>query len=190
MQIKKIGTLILVLLMGASAVPSAPVPRTSPEFIINEPSGQQVLLSSFRGKVVMIEFLFIRSEKCMKLASTMNKLNADFGSRGFQPIAIAMPVPQSDADGPLVGQMAENYKITYPVGYASREEVDQYLNRQKMETFRIPQVIIIDRSGMIRAQTGDEDATVNLNLENETYLRNMIDGLLKEGAPAAGGNKK
>lgn len=186
MQIKKIGTLILVLLMAASAVSSAPVPRTSPEFTINESSGQQVLLSSFRGKVVMIEFLFLRSQKCLKLASTMNKLNAELGSRGFQPVAIAFPIPQSDANGPLVGAMAENYKLTYPAGYTNQEDVDRYLSREKTEMLRIPQVVIIDRTGTIRAQTGHD----NVDLENETYLRTMIDGLLKEGAPAAGGNKK
>lgn len=181
MQIKKIGNLILVLLMAASAVSSAPVPRNSPEFAINEPSGDQVLLSSFRGKVVMIEFLFLRSEKCLNLASTMNKLNAEFGSRGFQPVAIAFPIPQSDANGPLVGYMAENRKLTYPVGYANRGDVDLYLSRQPTEMLRIPQVVIIDRTGIIRAQTGGHDG--NLQLEDETYLRTTIEGLLKESVP-------
>jgi peroxiredoxin len=179
MQVKKIGALILVLLMAASAVPSAPVPRTSPDFTIHEPSGKQVLLSSFRGKVVMIEFLFLRSAKCLNLASTMNKLNAEFGSRGFQPVAIAFPTPQSDANGPLVGYMADNLKLTYPAGYANQQDVDQYLSREPTEMLRIPQVVIIDRTGTIRAQTGRD----NVNLENETYLRTTIEGLLKEPAP-------
>jgi peroxiredoxin len=182
MKIRKtVALTLLVLSVTASAVPSAPVPRTSPDFTINGPSGQQVLLSSFRGKVVMIEFLFLRSQKCLNLANTMNKLNAEFGSRGFQPVAIAFPVPQSDANGPLVGYMADNFKLTYPVGYTNKEEVDRYLSREQREMLRIPQVVIIDRAGTIRAQTGVD----NLNLENEAYLRTMIDGLLKEGVPAS-----
>lgn len=180
MQIKKIGALILVLLLAASAL-SAPVPRQSPEFTINEPSGKTELLSSFKGKVVMIEFLFLRSQKCLHLASTMNKLNAELGSRGFQPVAIAFPVPQSDANGPLVGAMADSFNLTYPVGYAQKQDVDQYLSREPKEMLRIPQVIIIDRDGTIRFQTGGHDG--NVQLEDEAYLRTTIEGLLKEPAP-------
>ena len=179
-------TLILLLMAATVAAPSTVIPRPSLEFTIHEPSGKDVLLSSFKGKVVMIEFLFLRSEKCLNLAGTMNKLNAELGSRGFQPVAVAFPVPQSDANGPLVGAMADNFKLTYPAGYANKGEVDQYLSREPTEMLRIPQVVIIDRSGVIRAQTG----TQNLNLENEAYLRTMIEGLLKESpapvAPAKG----
>jgi peroxiredoxin len=169
------------MLFVAAAAPSASVPHKSPEFTINQPSGKQVLLSSYKGKVVMLEFFFMRSQKCLNLVTMMNKLNADLGPRGFQPIAIAFPAPQSDANGPLVGRMADYFKLTYPVGYADKEDVDRYLNRQERETLRIPQMIIIDRTGMIRAQTGGHDA--NLNLENESYLRTLLDGLLKENPP-------
>src|SRR5215472_69727 len=87
-------TLILLLIAVTVAAPSTVIPRSSPEFTIHEPSGKDVLLSSFKGKVVMIEFLFLRSEKCLNLAGTMNKLNSELGNRGFQPVAIAFPAPQ------------------------------------------------------------------------------------------------
>ena len=61
---------------------------------------------------------------------------------------------------------------------------DQYLNRQGTETLRIPQVVIIDRSGVIRAQSGGRNG--DLRLEDEAYLRTLLDGLLKENpGPAA-----
>ena len=182
MKIRKtVALALLVLSMTASAVPSASVPRQSPDFTIHEASGKQIQLSSFKGKVVMIEFLFLRSPKCLDLTQTMNKLNAELGSRGFQPVAIAFSAPQSEANQALVANLVDSLKLTYPVGYTNKEEVDRYLSREQMETLRIPQVVIIDRAGTIRAQTGVD----NLNLENEAYLRTMIDGLLKEGAPAS-----
>lgn len=183
MKIKKIAVLILlVLVMAASAAPTATVPRQSPDFTINEPSGKHVQLSSFKGKVVMIEFLFLRSPKCLDLVQTMNKLNGELGSRGFQPVAIAFPAPQSDANQALVGVLADGLKLTYPVGYTTKEDVDKFLGRGPEERVRIPQVIIIDRAGVIRAQTGGRDG--NLNLEREDYLRTTVEALLKEGAPA------
>lgn len=187
MTIKKFSTICFtfVLTLSTLGIPSTTVPRVSPEFIINQPSGRTTLLSSYKGKVVMMEFLFLRSEKCMNLARTMNKLNQELGPRGFQPVAIAFPAPQSDASPGLVSYMADYFKLTYPVGYTDKENVDKYLGRQEKEFLRIPQVVIIDRKGMIRAQTG----TDNPQLENENSLRALIDGLLKEGAPAAAAKK-
>jgi len=189
MSMRKLTSLLLVFLIIAAttAVPSTSIPRKSPEFTINESSGKKILLSSFKGKVVMIEFFFLRSQKCLDLAQTMNKLNAELGARGFQPIAVAFPAPQSDVNGPLVRYLAESYKLTYPVGYTDKNSVDQYLNRGPGEILRIPQVIIIDRAGMIRAQSGGYDG--NLKLEDEAYLRALLDGLLKENV-SAGATKK
>ncbi len=185
LSMRKLTSLVLVFLVmaAATAVPSAPLPRKSPEFAMNEPSGKQILLSSFKGKVVMIEFFFLRSQKCLNLTRTMNTLNAELGARGFQPIAVAFPAPQSDANGTLVGYLAESYKLNYPVGYTDKNSVDQNLNRGPREVLRIPQVIIIDRAGMIRAQSGGYDG--NLKLEDEAYLRTLLNGLLKETVSAA-----
>lgn len=181
--LRKLASLALVSLMvfASPAVQSASVPRKSPEFTIHEPSSKDILLSSFKGKVVMIEFLFLRSQSCINLAMTMNKLNEELSARGFQPVAIAFAAPGSDASGPLVGYTAENLKLTYPMGYTTKEDVDQYLSRGEREFLRIPQVIIIDRVGMVRAQTGGRDG--DLRLEDEAYLRTLLQGLLNEGAP-------
>lgn len=188
MRKKKIATLaLLVVVMSGSAVPSDPAPRQSRDFTIKEPSGKQVQLSSFKGKVVMIEFMFLRSQSCVDLAQTMNKLNADLGKRGFQPVAIAFPAPRgvSDANQALVGELANGLKLTYPVGYTTKQDIDTFFNRSPEDIarvpLRIPQVVIIDRAGMIRAQTGGHVG--DLRLADEAYLRTMIDGLLKENPP-------
>ena len=184
MSTRKLTSLIQValIMVAATCVPSTTVPRKSPECTSNESSGKQILLSSFKGKVVMIEFFFVRSQKCLNLAETMNKLNAQLGGRGFQPIAVAFPAPQSDANGPLVGYLAESYKLTYPVGYTDKNSVDQYLHRAPDEILRIPQIIMIDRAGMIRAQSGGRDG--NLQLEDESYLRALVESLLNENPPS------
>jgi len=184
MSMRKFVSMILAFVLAVSTVgiTSSAVPRISPEFIINQPSGSTTLLSSYKGKVVMMEFLFLRSEKCLNLARTMNELNEELGPRGFQPVAIAFPAPQSDANATLVGYMANYFKLTYPVGYANKDNVDQFLGRGEKDLLRIPQVVIIDRKGMVRAQTGMD----NPQLENESSLRALIDSLLKEkGAGSA-----
>lgn len=73
------------------------------------------------------------------------------------------------------------FKLTYPVGYASKTEVDAYLGRTGNEILSIPQVVVIDRRGVIRAATGER---VDPKLEDENSLRALIDSLLREKPPS------
>jgi hypothetical protein len=50
----------------------------------------------------------------------------------------------------------------------------------------VPQIVVIDRRGVIRAQSRP---VREVNLEDENFLRHWIDGLLKEGAPEASAKK-
>jgi thiol-disulfide isomerase/thioredoxin len=174
---------LLTLLTFTVAASEAPVPRKSTDFTISEPSGKKVLLSSFKGKVVVIEFLFIRSQHCMRVAQTLNKLHAELGTRGFQPVGVVFDPPDSGAYDPntgaqLVTYMVDYFKITYPVGYAAKTDVDAYLGRTGTEVLNIPQVVVIDRAGMIRAQSGRRPG--DPKLENEDSLRSLVNSLLKE----------
>ncbi|HJX84678.1 MAG TPA: TlpA disulfide reductase family protein [Candidatus Angelobacter sp.] len=173
--------LALVLMTPALALPPDPIPRKSPEFTITEPSGKTILLSSLKGKVVVIEFLFLKSVHCMHMAQTLNTLNSELGARGLQSIAIAFPAPSSDANGPMVTDFVQSLKLTYPVGYTTKENVDRYFGRTGNEMLGIPQVVVIDRAGIIRAQNGPR---YNPILENHDSLRNLLEALLKESPPA------
>ena len=171
--------LLLSLSIPALSAPPAVVPRKSPDFTIYEPSGKVTKLSSLRGKVVVIEFLFLRSQHCMDVVQTLNKLNQELGPRGFQPVAIAF---NKGDTGTLIIRMENYFKLTFPVGYSSAENVDAFFGRTGNERLNIPQVVVIDRSGMIRAQNG---AKYDQSLENPDSLRTLLETLLKEDAPPA-----
>ncbi len=180
---RKLIYLIAVLTSAgvAVAVPPAGVPRKSPELIIAEPSGKTTLLSSLKGKVVVMEFLFIQSDHCIRVAKTLNKLNIELGAFGFQAVGIVLDPPNGGGAGErLIPASVNDLKLTYPVGYATKSEVDRYLGRTDKEILNIPQVIVIDRAGMIRAASGGVGG--NPRLEDADSLRAMIDGLLKEEA--------
>jgi peroxiredoxin len=180
--------LAVVLVTCAFALPSVSPPRKSPEFTISGPSGKTMLLSGFKGKVVVMEFLFVKSQHCMRVAATLNKLNNELGPRGFQAVGIVFDPPNTpNTGGQLLPSVADYFKLTYPLGYASKTDVDSYLGRSGNEILNIPQVVVIDRAGMIRATSGGRGG--DPTLEDENSLRNLIDGLLKEGAPV-GSNKR
>jgi len=170
-----------VLAISTLAIPSAPVPRKAPDLSFTDPSGKAISLSSFKGKVVALEFFFMRSMHCVRVAQLLNQLNDELRARGFQAVGVAFSAPQSPADAGTVEQFVEAYRIAFPVGYTGKTDVDRFLNRSKSDLFSIPQVVIIDRAGMIRAQSGQRPG--DPKLEDGASLRTLLDSLLKEAPP-------
>jgi peroxiredoxin len=178
MRIRDLASLAILLGLGFPAVAAAPVPRDSPEFTIVDPSGNTTTpLASFKGQVVVIEFLLIRCPSCLRVAQTINKLHGEMAGRGFRPIGI---VSDEGISEPAVRNFVQLLKINYPVGYTTSDQVDRYLGRAIMERFQVPKVVVIDRAGVIRAQS---HPTGEANLTDETYLRNLVRELLDEGMP-------
>jgi peroxiredoxin len=180
-MLKIVVAVAAVLLAGFALVaPAAPLPRQSPEFSIVEPGGATILLSSLKGKVVVVEFLFVRSEHCLRVVRMLDKLRGELGPRGFQPVGVVFDPPNSSVEGRLqAAQMTEYFKLTFPVGYTSKENVDSYLARAQNETLSIPQLVVIDRTGTIRATTGGRGASATL--EDESTLRTLIAQVARRG---------
>ena len=177
MSIQRLTTLAVLLALSVfPASGTVPVPRKSPDLMIVEPSGKQTRLSSLKGKVVMIEFLVTTCPHCLRVAQTISKLQWEMGARGLQSIGVAF---DSGVNGQIVMKFTQQLAITYPVGYVSSDKVDSYLGRLGTERFRVPQIVVIDRKGVIRAQSRP---TGEKNLEDEKYLRGLIQTLLGESA--------
>jgi peroxiredoxin len=178
----------LVFLTSKFSPAAAPLPRVSPDFSINDLSGKSTLLSSFKGKVVVLEFLFVKSQHCLRVAQMLNKLQAELGPRGFQAVGVAFDAPNAAlTGGQYVTAMADSLMLTYPVGYAQRAGVDTYLGRSGNDLLSIPQIVVIDRMGTIRAATGRGP---NPSLEDANSLRTLVDSLLKESGPTNGKAKQ
>lgn len=111
----------------------------------------------------------------------MSNLQKEYGPRGFQAVGVAFN-PMANL---LTPEYMKMYATTYPVGFAPLEKVHEYL--QVPETFRlmVPQIVYIDRSGTIRAQSPALGDTAMLEEKN---IRTMIENLLKE--PAGSARKK
>jgi peroxiredoxin len=178
MCMRSIASLAILLALGFPAVAAAPVPRQAPEITILDRLGQETALSSLKGQVVVIEFFLIRCAGCLRMAQTINKLHGEMAGRGFRPIGIVFDDGVSE---PVVRDLVQLLKLNYTVGFATADEVDRYLGREITERLQVPQVVVIDRAGVIRAQSRP---TGEANLTDETYLRNLVRELLDEGAPA------
>lgn len=179
---KLVCALVGMMLFGSqSSTAAAPLPRNSPEFRIEELSGRTTMLSSFKGKVVVMEFLFVRSQHCIRVAQMLNQLQLELGARGMQAVGVAFDAPNAAVTGgEFLIPMVEALKLAYPVGYAGTASVDAYFERSGSDMLSIPQVVVIDRAGMIRAATGGQ---VNPALEESDALRALVGKLLEEAPP-------
>jgi peroxiredoxin len=175
------GCLLHGLVLLSSLLFASPLlPRSAPEFSIDAPDGKTTLLSSYKGRVVVLEFLFVRSQHCARVAKMLNQLQQELGPRGLQAIGIAFDAPNAAASGgDYIGLMAEALHLAYPVGLSQRTSVDAFLGRTGNDMLSVPQVVVIDRAGMIRAATG----AANPTLEDINSLRNLLEPLLKERQP-------
>jgi peroxiredoxin len=153
-----------------------PAPRPAPEFMIKYTDGNQVPLSSFKGKVVALTFIFTTCVHCQHASQAFSKLYTEYGPRGFQPLGVAI----NDMANLFVDEFVKNFGINYRVGYSPLAPVLDFLGISVMERYVVPQIVWIDRKGIIRSQTsavtGDEQ------MRTEPYWRSMIETLLKEPA--------
>jgi len=175
---------------------AAPVPRPTKEFTIVLPSGKQTLLSSYRGKVVMMAFMFTTCPHCQALSKVITKLQGELGPRGFQAVGAVfndeVNTPNNATNAQVTANFVNQFQVGFPVGFAPRESVLSYLGASAIENWVVPQIAIIDRKGVVRAQS---ESRGTVELQTETYLRKYLGELLDEGgaksaAPAKAAPKK
>jgi hypothetical protein len=113
----------------------------------------------------------------------------EFGPQGFQPIGAAI----NDNAQALVPEFIIKLGLTYPVGVTPREMAYDFLgydpNVPGAGPLLMPQLVFIDRKGVVRAQYPGDD---NFFKEaEETNMRNQIEALLKDsGTTKTSSSKK
>jgi len=172
---RRAAALSILLLSASAAFATDPLPRKSPEFTITEAPGKEALLSSYRGKVIVLGFIFTTCPHCQVFSAAVERIYKDLGPRGFQPIDVAW----NQNAQTLAPGFARQLNLTFPVGYSEYDPVMSYMGFSVMDRPVVPLVVVIDRKGMIRAQSPPQG---DPNLQDEGKLRALIESLLKEGS--------
>jgi hypothetical protein len=134
--------------------------------------------------VVCLEFLFTTCPHCQHSAQLLTQFQNEFGSKGFQALGIAFnPMARM-----LVPDFVRDYKVSFPVGYTeNRDIVNAFLQNPPDNALHVPQLVFIDRKGMIRKQSlprGDSETA------NPANMRKMIEQLLAEPAASKASPKR
>jgi peroxiredoxin len=166
-----------ILALSASAVFAQPVLRPAPELTVVEPSGAKTALASQKGKVVVLDFIFTTCIHCQDETRMLEKIYKDMHPKGLEIFSVAI----NDNAQLLVPGFKEQYAVPWMVGFGRQEDLLNYMGFSMMDRWAVPQVVVIDRKGMVRAQT---PAPGDPNLQSETYMRDLLTKLLAEKGPA------
>lgn len=164
---------LLTLSAVALAGSAPPVIRPTPDFTVTEPSGKQIALSSLRGKVVVLTWMFTTCPHCQHESEMLTKILKDLGPRGLVVLGVAI----NDNAAILVPGFVEQYGVGFPVGVSNAAAMTSYMGFSQMMRWSVPQVVVIDKKGNIRAQSPFSGGP---NLQTESYMRDLLDTLLKE----------
>jgi thiol-disulfide isomerase/thioredoxin len=179
---------------GLALQAAAPVPRPTKEFSVTLPSGKQALLSSYRGKVVMVAFMFTTCPHCQALSKVITQLQNELGPRGFQGLGVTfneeVNTPNAGVNAQVTGKFVQEFQVGFPVGFAPSASVMSYLGHSDIERWVVPQIAIIDRKGVVRAQSAAQGTS---DLQRADYLRKYLGTLLDEkssGSPSKSSKAK
>ncbi len=119
---------------------------------------QQVKLSDYLGKVVVLDFWATYCAPCLEEAPHLDALQRRFGTQGLEVIGLNVGGPD---DRPKIPEFAERLKIKYTLGIPEPEMTNLYMGGDS----RIPQTIVFDRKGRIVKHFVGYDQTASAELE-------------------------
>jgi len=162
--------------LPALSLAQSAVPRPAPPVKMMSTIGKQVKAADFKGDVVLIQFLDTGCGHCQATARAFTKLQEDLGPRGLRVMGVAFN-SEAQEKPDLVKEFVEKQHVGFPVGLAPRDQVLSNLGFSFMKSFGVPVIMVIDRKGIVRAQSLPDGSA---ELQDPVLLRPLLDRLLKE----------
>ena len=162
---KKIIAFIIILLVAVipisalAAMPSAG--DEAPDFSLKSMNGEQVSLSDFKGKVVLIGMFHI-CVPCMNQAMEFNKVRNQFDEDKVVILGINTNGDSKEAVGKYLSKFPE--KVNFPYLIDPVKKVYKSYSQREM-----PTVLIIDQKSNLKART----PTVGAD-QLVTYIKKML----------------
>ncbi|NJD56472.1 MAG: TlpA family protein disulfide reductase [Nitrospirae bacterium] len=129
---------------GKSAVESSvQIGSAAPDFALKDIEGKDTALSSFRGKVVLLEFWATWCPPCKASIPEMLELQKKYHERGFTVIGVSL---DTDPDAAAkVARFSSDNRIVYPLLIADDSVPAAY------QVMSIPTSFLISRDGTVIA---------------------------------------
>ncbi len=169
---------IFTLLLSVSGSGQVKQEKQAAELTFAVPDQGQQTLRQFRGKVVAVELISTACLACEDSVRMLSAIQKEFGTGRFQSLALAVN-PNAEVSAP---SFARDQKVTFPVGWTTREQARKFLDIGPEDRFALPQILIVDANGQIRYRTA---AMGTDSLRTENILRQRVQLLLNPTPPRA-----
>jgi len=164
-----------IFLLSAALSFALDVGDTAKDFALKDKSGSIVTLSSLmKGcDMTILEFMSIYCDACKKQIPKLDELTARYSPGKVKILSIALASQQPDVD-----DISEQWNIHFPI-LADPDKITFYL----YGIHKVPQVFLIDRSGIIRYR-GTADKLTDVDKIITAALQNSFAPLQPgDGAP-------
>ena len=123
----------------------------APEFSLTDLSGQKLDLSTYRGRVVLLDFWATWCGPCRTEIPRFVDLQSKYQDQGLQIIGISL-----DDDPKPVRVFYQQFKMNYPVAIGDANLAERYGG-----ILGLPVTFLIDRDGRIYAKhVGETDVSI------------------------------
>lgn len=151
-----------ILIITGCTTPKCPdLNDVAPDFTLKTPEGQNMSLSDFRGKTVILNFWATWCGPCKLEMPFFQAVYEQRSADGL--VVIAVDVME---DASTVGQFVSNMKLTFPVLLDIKSEVAQQFCLPQA----LPATLFIDKEGIVRA--GKVGAFLN-----QQQIEDMLDSM-------------
>jgi peroxiredoxin len=172
---KLLASMALAASIFAAQGAGPQIPRKAPEFVFQLKDAPAQLLSTYKGKTIVLAFLYTTCSHCQKTAGVLAQVQKEYEAKGVQVLAAVF----DDGAANRVLEFHKSLGLNFPVGVSDTRTVLEYLQVPVTDPYFVPILVFIDKRGMIRSQyIGDE----NFLGKQEANIRAEIDKLLK-GTP-------
>ena len=153
---------------------SPEIPREASEFAIQTGPGKYTWLNQYEGKTVILAFILTDCSHCQFTTGLLNGIQKDYADRGVEVVASAIETMSALH----IPDFVAKFKPAFPVGYDDLTYAAKFLGYPENDPMLMPQVVFIDRTGMIRAQFTGDDTRLLQDVQDKT-LRDTLDQMLK-----------
>ena len=127
---------------GSHAVAAELVGQEAPDFVLKSIGGDNLRLSEYRGRVVLLSFWASWCGECRTQLEGLSVLHERYGNEaGFDVLTVSLDTRLRQA-----ADAARSVKAAYPVLYDDGGEVGRVYDVSSM-----PFVVLVDRDGVVRA---------------------------------------
>ncbi len=163
---RSIVIVVSALILMSACVKSEQGEKTgtvAPNFTLEDLDGKAVTLSSFRGKVVLIDFWATWCPPCRESVPAIEKLHKKYGDKGLAVLGVSLDEGEWDK--------VKAFRADYGMSYTVLKGTDRVEEKYMVRT--IPLVVLLDKDGNVRSRF--------LGAGTEDEIEKEIKALLAEG---------